>query len=40
MKANDELEKKTKTKLDIEIKRIKELQASMEKRLVGNFEKK
>jgi hypothetical protein len=40
MKANDELEKKTKLKINQEVQRLKELQNAMEKRLVGTFEAK
>lgn len=39
MKANDELEKKTKKKIDTEVEKLKDLQNGMEKRLKGNFEK-
>ena len=40
MRANDELEKKTKSKINLEVQRIQQLQEQMEKRLVGGFEAK
>ena len=40
MRANDDLEKKTKTRINTEIQKMKDMQTAMEKRISSNFESK